>query len=706
MKSKHFLILTLICAFVLAASNGFAQSSKTTSFEEWLEKYGAWDRLEQEYAKDQDKDSPEAILKRAEVYLNLNSPKQTLEIIEMTPSFEDNATEAQRLWLGGQAHRALGDLSKSVLWFSQAASSITNKSDRKRMFKAEPDLENMWMDVWLKLYWSYVANHTVSKESQLDALNRIREIGESVWGDSYWEKANAVINPSALPPAEKQTPPPAPELGPDGLPLPPFITNADTELIVKAMALISLEKLNDAMFVVSSIQQDAVRFFWISVLEFIQFGEQPSSLTTLTDGNYLKANAFWEGNLLAPYSASRSAWVLGNPDSVPWTKFRNNLLAMPVDEAGKAIDNELGSMLISEETAGLLNNLKLALSMANGDFINSANTWNKIEIKELPLALQLAGVLLFKEDFNKVLPEKPAQAFTVYPIFVALSGAAGHDLTESNEAPFWISAPQNKLKNLSQRDYPMDKLLLLAYWQQQFAKKQTMELAKRSAFLFNDTSFGIDSLLYLADQSVRAKKLQLGAFYLNRLSLDALNPTHAMAWLDVKTRLELDSGQIDTALKTFKQMTESDIEIPVMTRLRMALIYQQRRDFDAAREQLLVMWENRATMTTTLQAETLFWLGEGEQALRKSDKALNYYLHLAWQYPQENIWALTAMYRASLIYEKLGKYDTAKRLLKTVIKRADRKEQREAAKARIAAIDKKMGKQKSSKKNSVLVYPF
>ena len=64
------------------------------------------------------------------------------------------------------------------------------------------------------------------------------------------------------------------------------------------------------------------------------------------------------------------------------------------------------------------------------------------------------------------------------------------------------------------------------------------------------------------------------------------------------------------------------------------------------------------------------------------------------------------MYRASLIYEKLGKYDTAKRLLKTVIKRADRKEQREAAKARIAAIDKKMGKQKSSKKNSVLVYPF
>ncbi len=68
--------------------------------------------------------------------------------------------------------------------------------------------------------------------------------------------------------------------------------------------------------------------------------------------------------------------------------------------------------------------------------------------------------------------------------------------------------------------------------------------------------------------------------------------------------------------------------------------------------------------------------------------------------------ALTAMYRASIIYEKKGKYDTAKRMLKTVVKRADRKEQREAAKARIAAIDKKMGTKTKGKTASTLVYPF
>jgi TolA-binding protein len=179
-----------------------------------------------------------------------------------------------------------------------------------------------------------------------------------------------------------------------------------------------------------------------------------------------------------------------------------------------------------------------------------------------------------------------------------------------------------------------------------------------------------------------------------------------MQWHDVKLRLELESGREDAALETYRQMAASSEAIPVMTRLRMALLFQQKRDFVAARDQLLAIWASRDTITTTLQAETLFWLGEGEQGMQNTDKALDYYLQLAWKYPQENIWALTAMYRASLIYEKQGKYDTAKRLLNTVVSRADRKEQREAAKARIDAIDKKMGKGGQATSGGTLVYPF
>jgi len=703
---KRISIALLIFAFTISFVTlpAVAQSSSAVSFEKWLEKYGAWDRLENEYAQEQGADTPEMILKRAEVYLNLNSPQKALEIVEMTPAFDDNATEADRLWLGGQSHRALGDLSKSVLWFSQASSYMVNDSNMKRRFKDESGLENIWMDVWLKLYWSFAANQTVSKSSQGEVLKRIQEIGQKVYGGSYWEKANLVLNPTVS--SETLTNTSTPDLGPDGQPLPPFISRKDTELIAQALASVSLEKFEEASTLVASISHEPVRFFWSSVVNFFQSGNAPTDLSLFIDGNYLKAYAFWNGNVLAPYSTSNSKWVLGNPDSGPWTKFRNNLLSMPIDDAVKAINNELGSMLISEQTAALLNNFKLALSMSSGDFINSATAWNSLEKRSLPLALKLAGALLFKDDFKKIMPVNTAEAFAVFPILVDLSGAAGNNVNPTNEAGFWISASQSKIKSLSKNEFPLDKLLLLAYWQQEFTKKPTAELAKRSAFLLDDTAYGVESMLYLANQAVRNKKLQLGAFYLNAIDREALSSQHEMAWLDIKARLELDSGRNAAALETFKLMTASEVDVPVMTRLRMALLYQQNRDFDAAREQLMSMWDNRANMTTTLQAETLFWLGEGEQAVHNKDKALDYYLKLAWQYPQENIWALTAMYRASLIYEKRGKYDTAKRLLTTVIKRADRKEQREAAKARIAAIDKKMGQVDSKKKSNTLVYPF
>ena len=675
--------------------------SKPRTFEDWLENYGAWDQLEKEYSQEKGNETPTVILKRAQVYLNLNSPQQALEIIEMTPSFADNATEAQRLWIGGQAHRAMGNLSKSVLWFSQATEFMNDQSQLKKAFKSEPELETVWMDVWLKLYWSYASNHTISRNAQQNALNRIGQIGRIIWRDSYWDKADSVLHPSnsTAPTSDSLD---APQLDEKGLPLQPFITNTDSNLIIKALASASLENFKEAHTYASSIGQLPVRFFWNSVVDFLQTGQPPETLSILNKDNYLKASAFWQGNIMAPYSTSRSSWFLGNPASGPWTKFRNNLLSMPTEKANTAIDNELGSMLISEQTASLLNNFKLALSMANGNFIDSSTTWNKINKQALPIALQLAGTLLFKEDLKNVLPLQPATALTLYPILTALSGAAGNDI-QKDEAPFWISAPQNRLKSMSQR-FPMDRLLLLAYWQQVFDNKPTDDLAKRAAYVFDETSFGTDCLLYLADQSVQAKKLQLGAFYLNRVDSTHLSPKHEMRWLDIKTRLELDAGRTDAALKTFGEMAASGISIPVMTRLRMALLYQQRRDFKAAQEQLMAMWNDRASMTTTLQAETLFWLGEGEHAMRNSEKALDYYLRLAWQYPQENIWALTAMYRASLIYEKQGKYTTAKRLLTTVVKQADRKEQREAAKARLSAIDKKMGKSKKS--TSVLVYPF
>ena len=697
MKSR--IAFSLLTAFMVLAGLNPGFAAEKQSFQEWLEHYRAWDRLEKEYADESAADTPEAVLKRAQVYLNLNSPQKALEIIEMTPAFTGK-DEADRLWLGGQAQRGLGDLTKAVLWYTQATKFMSDNDIRDR-FKREPALASLWHDVWLKMYWSYLANHTLSRDSQKEALDMILGVGRKVWDNDFWNKVNFIMNPELLPAdnASGKTPPET------TVAAAPLVQSADTQLIAQAMAAVSLEKFDDAAESVAKLSNETVRTFWTAVLYFLSSGNTPEKLDVFLKGNYLKAHAFWAGNVLAPYSKSRSDWFLGNPDSAAWTKFRNNILTMAPEEAEKAIDNELGSMLISEQTATLLRNFKLALSLSNGNEQIAATTWNSIDKQTLPICLRLAGVLSFKDNLNKILPEKPAQAFALYPVLAALSGAAGENIHPETEAPFWTAAPADKLRDLSAGQYPLDRLLLLAYWQQRFAAKSSPELAKRAAYLFDDSSFGIRSLIYLADDAVRAKDLQLSAFYLNRIDETALPPELRTAWLDIKTRLELDAGHQGQALETYQEMTKTGEPVPVMTRLRMALLYQQRREYEAAQKELLTMWDARATMDTALQAETLFWLGEGEQAMRNPDKALDYYLKLAWQYPQENIWCLTAMYRASLIYEKRGKYETAKRLLGTVVRNASRKEQRVAAQARIDAIDKKMGVEKDED-NSSLVYPF
>lgn len=373
----------IVLSNLFLATVSFA--AQDTSFEAWLEQYGAWDRLEQEYAAVPSGDTPETILKRAQVYLNLNSPKQALEIIEMSTAFEDNATEAQRLFLGGKAHRALGDLSKSVLWFTQSAKFIHDPGVLRRNFRQEPEMETVWADVWTEMYWSYLSNYTLSRDAQLDALNQILTVGRTVWNDEFWEKATAVLNPvvdNATQAAFLQAP--AVNLGPDGLPLPPFVSKSDEEAIVSSMAMVSLEKFEEARVLINTIAQPPVREFWLMVVNFLETGAEPAEISVFLNGNYLKAYAFWAGNVLAPYSGSRASWLLGNPDSAPWKKFRNKLLSMPLADANKAIDNELGSMLISEDTATLLNSFKLALSLSDGDFSNSTTTWNKIDKRGLP----------------------------------------------------------------------------------------------------------------------------------------------------------------------------------------------------------------------------------------------------------------------------------------------------------------------------------
>ncbi|CCH47689.1 tetratricopeptide repeat protein [Pseudodesulfovibrio piezophilus] len=676
------ILLVPLLAWSLTSSVALAKSSD--SFEDWLKKYEAWDVLENEYATHTEPLSPVSILQRAKTYLNLKSPEKALDLINTLPTLSDNATEFERLWTGGQANRALGRLPQSVLWYSQAASYVQNKQELIKYFK-DAKLATTWGDVWLKLYWAYLSNYTISRSSQEKVLSQIAQIGSDIWGTDFWKLAQSVVskkikNSSLLgkTSAKEST-------------VTLTITQEDKLAISQAMALLSLEKVNDSKEKIQTISNSPLRSFWVSFIDYVAQGQVPKGLSTFQDGGFIKASAFWEGNILAPFVHNKNNWFLGNSNSATWTQFRNKVLVMSLEDAQKTIDNELGSMLLSTETRILLRHFKLALLLATGTGPLDPSLLDGVVQNQLPLTLQLADMRLLKKDFTESYPQDSLQNLQTAPLLFALSQAAGELDHSDEEAPFWISSQDEKLEILANKIYPLDRLLTLANWKAQFKKKPTSELAKRGAFLFEKTTFGTQCLLYLTHQSLQAKDLQLAAFYLNKINHTELPTSQRIDWLNAKATLEFDSGRNEAALETFNQMDKLNAPLPAMIRLRVALLYQQQRDFSSAKKQLLVIQTENKDLSTELKAEILFWLGEGEQAVKHTESALKYYLTLAWKYPQENIWALTAMYRASLIYEKRGNYPTAKRLLTTVVKNAGRKSQREAAKARIDAINNKMG---------------
>ncbi|WP_250645477.1 tetratricopeptide repeat protein [Salidesulfovibrio onnuriiensis] len=706
-KIKSTGMLLVVLSLLLNASICLAQDAPQGSFENWLEKYEAYDRLEKEITSKSQENTPESILRRAKVYLQLGKPFKTLEIVEMTPSFDDNATESMRLWYGGQAQRAIGDLPKAVLWFTQAAAHMQDKGRMRDLFKSEPDLDLVWMDVWRQMYWTYTANYTMSRRAQLEVIDEILDTGLAVWSESFWKTAQQVYqfestgNGTLLPPAAKEKV----EKDEAGNPV-PFISDEDRNAMARGLAAASLEDFEKAEQEIESIRKPAVRQFWAALVKFIQSGERPDDLEIYEKDNYLKAKAFWAGHILAPFSADRQEWLLGLGDAGAgaWTQFRNKALAMPVNEAQAVIDKELGSLLISERTINLLQSFKFAFTLMNNDMTSAATIWEQVDKRALPVPLQVAGLIAFGGNPSRVMPASPARAFKLSPVLTALCGAAGKNLRSGVEAPFWAEISASGLRSAS-RDWPLDRLVVLAYWQNELNKKPRESLAKRAAFLFNDTSFGINSLFYLADQAIARKDMAMSQFYLHRLNPEELDAADKSRWYEVKTRMELAFGKQEKALETYQELVSVGQPVPAFTRLRMALLMQQRGELLKARDQLLQLWQEKASLTPAMQAEILFWLGEGEQAMRNTDQALDYYLRLAWQYPEQNIWALTAMYRASMIYEKRGIYETAKRLLNTVIKNASTKEQREAAKARLSAINAKTGKNSESSEGAV-EYPY
>ena len=287
-----------------------------------------------------------------------------------------------------------------------------------------------------------------------------------------------------------------------------------------------------------------------------------------------------------------------------------------------------------------------------------------------------------------------------------LGKVLGKTPTPAWEAPFWSQITDVTKASPS---YPLDSLLLLADWDAKWHQKSSIQAAKRMSYLFPDTEQGTRATLFLADSAAQQASFKTTALYLNRINPATLGEKAWADYLQARARLEVQLGRSNQALKTYAELMKVDnTRLSASKKLRLALLAQQNGQLQWAQKLFAELWATKDTLDPAVQAEVLFWMAETDQALKRNEDALSKYLNLAWKYPEQNIWATTAMYRASLIYEQMGRYATARKLLKSVVKQADTKKQKQAAETRIKAIDSKVTKISKARTNQKAdwKYPF
>lgn len=98
--------------------------------------------------------------------------------------------------------------------------------------------------------------------------------------------------------------------------------------------------------------------------------------------------------------------------------------------------------------------------------------------------------------------------------------------------------------------------------------------------------------------------------------------------------------------------------------LRLGFAYLQA---DRTEEALRTFEQIDASNDAELGAEVQFWLSESYFHSGEYEKAAQEYLRVAYLYPHESQWAVTAEYNAALSYEKLGRMEEARSLYQKLV---------------------------------------
>ncbi len=660
MNQRVFFVLLFLSAFLMSSPAWSTEPDNNNSYHEWLKRYGALDvyamSLKQREA------GPEGQMEYAEALISMSNPEAAIAVLRVIETRDSPGLEGKKHWLIHRALRQLGEFDQSVLAVIET-SGFLGIRDTSLLMSKEPGLAGLWANVWKRWFFQ-----TLSADQINDGRRMIMEqsvvLARSAWPDiDLWKKVDLPLFATE------------PMLS---------VPNTDQLQISRALALWGISNWDLADQVLAGISDPGVKSF------FENFGRylRTSDLDMWnSDPNSPKGSGFTNvyANHLQKYALEN--FELASPLAGSWEFFLDRIKALSPDRALELIRQELSSALLSEEVRARLQSLAFIYELQERPFKEALETWDMAlaDSPDLPFTFYLAASLV-KQSYQPLV-NLPASR---YSFFKEILNAADLNLDQKHLAGFWRQEDKS-IKGLY-ADFPFDYAINYLYYHKTFLAGQDQSSARNLAFLFPYSETGQSAYLSLAQQVYKEGNKALAWRYLQSISPEFAQGPRQLELLEAKAGILMDMGREGESLSTYQVILEkSPQRLNPERRLRLALLAQEKNQWDLAQEMLEALWLDRASLPDTTQAEILFWLGEGAQYRGDLEQALDYYLRLSWQFPEQNIWTVTAMYRAGLIYEQREMLDTARNLFQTVLRSADRKSQKEAAQQRLDAIDSRMG---------------
>ena len=681
MKLKK--IIYLILFFFLGVNICSAQST-SESYINWLQRNNAWEVLNNKFHSLPP--SEENILTRANYLLRMNKPEKALNVLNKYGKFSSNSSEGNRLFFQAGIYRKNQEHYHALENYTSAAEFIGLEKFREKLQK-EPNIGWYFQTIWKKYFWDNYTGEDLQNNLAAYSL-KSAELASNVWpGKDFWKNVNQELKQVATDTAANSN------TGQPGF----KISSGTRNKTVQALLATAIGNSKEGKKLLQSVQQKEIKYLWNKTLAKI-FDQTLLHQDDIDITNkeikerYPKYRAFENYFYPVLENQSREIWLFQQPDNPSWNTFISRINSLGPEKALEKIQTELDSSLLNKNTENALKKYAFIYAVLAEDYPKAKNLWTAIEPRDKCLSLGIAGFILgYSSSF---VPDELVDKVD-YPYQNQLSLILKNSLhthSWSNlRTRFWIREFRDD-KSRTAKDF--DLLFNYSLHRHQWSKNPSVELAKTIALLYPWSELKKQACIWLAKREHEKGNTKKAWEYLQEIKDSISLEKSRTDYLSAKAGLLMELGRKEKSLNTYKKLLANDPQaVSAEKKLNLALLSQKLDSWEWAQKTLLGLWENREELSTELQAETLFWLGEGAQNQGNKQKAKDYYFRLAWKYPGQHMWVLTALHRAAMICKSQGQLFTAKNILQKVQKEADKESQKKQAKKVLSRIEKQIREQ-------------